>query len=63
MVFSGAEVAANSAPNKTMKLIPELIVYLFLSQEPGITWSSPQDNFPKHLFSNWQFEKMIFDFK
>ena len=37
MVLSGAEVAANSAPNKTMKLIPELIVYLFLSQEPGIT--------------------------
>ena len=32
-------------------------LYLFLSQEPGITWSSPQDYFPKHLFNNWQLEK------
>ena len=33
------------------------IVYLFLSQEPQITWSSPQDYFPKHLFNNWQLIK------
>ena len=25
---------------------------LFLSQEPGIAWSSPQDYFPKHFFNN-----------